>query len=821
MSDQVQLSAYTETVQNLIESKRYDEAIAVCHHILSCYPKNITTYRQMAKAHLEKGNLQDAAELFRRVLSADPEDDCAYTGLAVIFEQQALIDEAVWHLERAFELRPGSLEIRNELLRLYGERDGRPPGRLKLTPGALGRLYVREGLFNHAIQEFRTVLAETPRRLDARLALAESLWRAGQVREASEISQELLQALPYCLKANLILGMISQESEENDGETYLNTAQALDPTNRVAQELLGEASPLPTVQVFVPQYVEGVGPAPQPFEQAADAGEAKAPDAGQGFDEWFGEGSLDAEISSASRPSEAPSEGEAATETEASFEELTTEGETAQEPGAQEPTMPSWVSESSLSFDLAEMPATEQPLPAESEAERTPQLPGKEPELPAWLQADADRSLDATPPSDFVLPSWLAQIQETAQTEMPGEPAVQTPTPEISLEPALEPSAEPTEMEEAAPFLPVAEEEASPGEPLPTWTSVPPPVVIESDSTEAPLEQGAQEEAVVVSEASVLPLPAEPSISKADPLQAEAVPLQAEAEGETIEQFEEWFEETKAHVAAEAAAAPAPAEKRAREETPDWLKGLEVLAAPETPAAVEEEPAPEAERQPTDAPASQVKSELVEESAPLVLPQEPTEGTLIPVDEMPTEEAAVATGARSEPVDMELLEAEPVQPQPQSESPTVTLSEEEVDRELYGEGTLGLETQELTIAPAAGEMEPIPTAPSAQAETEPDAAEAHAAELVRSRRDPKGYAHLERARALLQDHRLGEALKEYDYLVQHSPRLVGAVIEDLERLIREWEVPLEAHRILGDAYTRVDRLAQALECYRFVLQRVS
>jgi len=67
----------------------------------------------------------------------------------------------------------------------------------------------------------------------------------------------------------------------------------------------------------------------------------------------------------------------------------------------------------------------------------------------------------------------------------------------------------------------------------------------------------------------------------------------------------------------------------------------------------------------------------------------------------------------------------------------------------------------------------------------------------------------------------GEALAEYDFVVQKAPRLVHQVIGDLEVLSKRPDIPLEAHRILGDAYTRADRLAEALEEYRFVLGHVS
>jgi hypothetical protein len=88
------------------------------------------------------------------------------------------------------------------------------------------------------------------------------------------------------------------------------------------------------------------------------------------------------------------------------------------------------------------------------------------------------------------------------------------------------------------------------------------------------------------------------------------------------------------------------------------------------------------------------------------------------------------------------------------------------------------------------------------------------------RHQPEGYTQLIQARAHRDANRLADALAEYDYIVQHAPHLVNDVINDLQVLIQRAGMPLHAHRILGDAYTRADRLAEALERYRFVLDRV-
>ena len=117
------------------------------------------------------------------------------------------------------------------------------------------------------------------------------------------------------------------------------------------------------------------------------------------------------------------------------------------------------------------------------------------------------------------------------------------------------------------------------------------------------------------------------------------------------------------------------------------------------------------------------------------------------------------------------------------------------------------------------ETEEIQSAPPIVVEM-PAAAEP-AAPTPKRKRQPKGYPHLVLAREHRDARRTNDALTEYDYLVLHAPRLVNDVIEDLEMLTAGVDAPLEAHRILGDAYTRADRLAEALQRYQYVLERTA
>ncbi len=193
---QVLLREYTDQMREHLKAGRYSDAVALGHHILCYYPKHLETYRLLAQVHLETDDLDAAADLFQRVRSADPENVVALAGMSMIHEQRRQLDEAIWHLERAFEIQPANPELRKELQRLYSARGDQAPKRLKLTQAALGRLYARQGLYPQAIQEFRALLRADPTRLDLQVALAETLYRAGLKQEAAECAQALLDQLP-------------------------------------------------------------------------------------------------------------------------------------------------------------------------------------------------------------------------------------------------------------------------------------------------------------------------------------------------------------------------------------------------------------------------------------------------------------------------------------------------------------------------------------------------------------------------------------------------------------------------------------------------
>ncbi len=201
----VSLRIYNREIESLVDQGNTEEAIAHCHHILKTFPKHLETYRLLGKAHLEAKRYTEAVDIFSRVLMTVPEDFVAHVGMSIISDEQNKFDDAIWHMERAFESQPSNAAIQSELQRLYGRRDGMEPPKIRMTRGALAHMYVQGELYPQAVAEVRAVLAGDPNRGDMQILLARAYFRSGQKSAASDMCGQLLKQYPYCLDANRIM----------------------------------------------------------------------------------------------------------------------------------------------------------------------------------------------------------------------------------------------------------------------------------------------------------------------------------------------------------------------------------------------------------------------------------------------------------------------------------------------------------------------------------------------------------------------------------------------------------------------------------------
>jgi cytochrome c-type biogenesis protein CcmH/NrfG len=259
----VSLRIYNREIGTLIDQGQVTEAIAHCHHILKTFPKHLETYRLLGKAYLEAGRYNDAGDIFSRVLMAVPNDFVSHAGMSVIADEKGKLDEAIWHMQRAFESHPSNTAVQGELQRLYGRRDGVEPPKIRMTNGALAHVYLQGELYAQAIAEIRSVEAQEPERMDMRVLLAYAYFRSGQRVEASQVAASLLAKSPYCFDANRILVEILPETSRADSvQTYRKRVNALDPYAAFVKDSVFNADSVPDAAVSLERLVWQGGDTP-------------------------------------------------------------------------------------------------------------------------------------------------------------------------------------------------------------------------------------------------------------------------------------------------------------------------------------------------------------------------------------------------------------------------------------------------------------------------------------------------------------------------------------------------------------------------------
>ncbi|MBN1933319.1 MAG: hypothetical protein JW934_01575, partial [Anaerolineae bacterium] len=661
---QISLKKYNQEIRQTIQSGAIERAIAHCRHILSYYPMYLPVYRLLGYVCLEKGDYSYATHFYQSVLSADPEDANAWSRLSVLTDDLGELEQATWLMERAFEVEPGSSEIRGLLRQLYSRRDGVDRPRIKLSAGALARLYAKGGFYQHAVDELEKMIQGTSGLAPLHIAylevaLAEALWHAeGMSAMADNIARRLLDKLPNCLKANLIAGQIRWAvGMEHEAQKHLQIALAMDPEGYVAYQMFGERSPVPLADVQVP-YLEREAQAV--FVAQPETGDTQVEDLS-----WLEQ-----------------------------IGEITQAGGTLEPIEDQEPqTMPDWL----------------QAWPSEGEAQavdvvepKSEERVSEEPSAPAWL-----RELQTREEKEPAIPTWLRDIQQESADE--AEEATATPDWLSDLRPVD------GEAQVGAPSLAPVEEgmesEEAVEEETPDWLMALQPEVEESGldivTEEMAVEEGLPD--------WLTELSAEEPSKVLEPTNDE----------QSLGKFEEELPDWLAGLAPEAeeelvAAIGMPEEIEPEEELegaeiPDWLAELTPETEEEPVAAIgmPEEIAPEEELE---------RAEIPDWLAELT-PEAEKEAQVMPIETMeeagPTGVGEIPDWLRELQPQTEIGLVNEIEPELEEELEEVELpgwltelapeAEEEAETTAFGESKTGLAT-EAEIPDWLRELQPgIPT----------------------------------------------------------------------------------------------------------------
>src|SRR5437667_7476364 len=228
---------YLQYTEDAISSGRIDDAMANCQYILSYFPDSLEAQRLLGEIYLAKGKLEEAQQTFDWILVNDPENVIAYCNRALTSERLSDIDTALDCYQQAYELSRGNSQIRQEFNQLsakVGQQE------FMFSRAGLARLYMRGDLLTQAVQEWEAVLSVSPERLDARTGLLETYWREGTYDKVEQIASRILEEIPTCLKALLLLAYVTSTYNLERSKELLLRAETLDPEMVMAQELFSD-----------------------------------------------------------------------------------------------------------------------------------------------------------------------------------------------------------------------------------------------------------------------------------------------------------------------------------------------------------------------------------------------------------------------------------------------------------------------------------------------------------------------------------------------------------------------------------------------------
>ena len=412
----VSLRIYNREIERLVEQGHIDEAIAHCRHILQTFPKHLETYRMLGKAYLEAKRYGEAVDIFGRVLMAVPGDFVAHVGLSIINDEENKMDDAIWHMERAFEAQPSNAAIQGELQRLYGRRDGMEPPKIRMTRGALAHMYVQGELYPQAIAEIRAVLAEDPQRADMQVLLAYSYFKGGQKSDASDICNQLLKRYPYCFDANRILVELlpATAGATESTQVYRMHVGELDPYANFVKGSVFQTSEVPDASINLErlEYSGEEVPVGQEWSSSLGLGSSSAPALGAtSFDDqpdWLKGGFTD------EAPQSAPTT-DSASETDDQIPDFLRAAGWGESNTPEQPTS---------IFD--EEPAGEPLVPADLPDWLKGQVPGAD-NLDRATQPRPDLMMESTETPDWLSGLDKSQTSDSFDTPQSAEPASDVP----------------------------------------------------------------------------------------------------------------------------------------------------------------------------------------------------------------------------------------------------------------------------------------------------------------------------------------------------------------------------------------------------------
>ncbi len=163
-----------------------------------------------------KGNLDEAATAYQKVLELDHTHEHALNNLGITYFKLGNHEKALTYLEQAVAVNPKSEQVHLLIAQLFANQGTKEA-------------------FEKSAQYFKNVLHLNAQNIDALYGLAKIVLMQGDTDSAIEINKKLLDLTPHKSEVYIAIGQALEHQNNNDESIYYyKKAIEADPSNRMA-----------------------------------------------------------------------------------------------------------------------------------------------------------------------------------------------------------------------------------------------------------------------------------------------------------------------------------------------------------------------------------------------------------------------------------------------------------------------------------------------------------------------------------------------------------------------------------------------------------
>lgn len=204
-------------------ARRFDAALRDFEQLLSLTPNDARVHERLATTYYFRGDLRSAEVHYRKARELDRNNATATLRLALLLGELRRRDEAMALLREALELEPDhpvalnnlahwlaeSPEGLDEALRLVQKAYQKVPGHPTVAE-TLGSIYLKRNMNDEAIQLYRRLAEQEPRRPHWLFKLAQAYLQKGDTRQAVRHLEQALAVQPSPQEERAIRALLEQ-----------------------------------------------------------------------------------------------------------------------------------------------------------------------------------------------------------------------------------------------------------------------------------------------------------------------------------------------------------------------------------------------------------------------------------------------------------------------------------------------------------------------------------------------------------------------------------------------------------------------------------